>query len=146
MPMNVFRTEDEELKRRAAWAVDPVFPVGLHGQPDPEAALEKMLRFADFILAEEDGEIAGLAAIYANDEKTRGAYITLFGVREAWQRRSVGKKLLEACETLCRERGMERIRLEVTDSNEKAVRFYRRSGFVRTGPCEEDSSYMERKL
>lgn len=144
--IKVFRTEDETLKRRAAWEVDPVFPVGLHGQPDPEAVLEKMLRFADFIVAEEDGEVAGLAAIYANDPVSRTAYVTLFGVKEAWQRRRVGSKLLEACEALARERGMERFRLEVTDSNLKAVRFYARAGFVRTGPCEEDSSYMEKSL
>ena len=54
--MEVFRTDDEMLKMRAAWAVDPYFPVGLHGQPDPEAALLKMLRFADFIVAAEAGE------------------------------------------------------------------------------------------
>ena len=144
--MEFFRTEDEELKRRAALEVDPVFPVGLHGQPDPEAALLKMLRYADFIVAKEGDEVAGLAAIYANDTEKKSAYITLFGVKEAYQRRRAGAGLLAACEALARERGMERIRLEVTDSNEKAVRFYRRQGFVRIGPCEEDSSYMERKL
>lgn len=144
--IKVFRTEDEALKRRAALEVDPVFPVGLHGQPDPEAALEKMLRFADFIIAGEDGEVAGLAVIYANDLASRTAYVTLFGVKEAYQRRRVGAKLLAACEALARERGMERFRLEVTDSNLKAVRFYTRAGFVRTGPCEEDSSYMEKQL
>ena len=144
--MEVFRTDDEQLKRRAALEVDPVFPVGLHGQPDPEAALEKMLRFADFIVAVEGEEVAGMAAIYANDMVTRTAYVTLFGVKEAWQRRRVGAKLLEVCEALACERGMERFRLEVTDWNLKAVRFYTRAGFIRTGPCEEDSSYMEKLL
>ncbi len=144
--MEVFRTDDESLKRRAAWAVDPYFPVGLHGQPDPEAALLKMLRLADFIVAEDGGEPAGLAVIYANDLETRAAYITLFGVKDECGRRGVGKRLLDACESLALSRGMDRIRLEVTDSNERAVRFYTKYGFVRTGACEEDSSYMEKTL
>ena len=144
--MDVFLTDDELLKRRAALEVDPVFPVGLHGQPDPEAALLKMLRFADFIVAQEGDEVAGFAAVYANDRETRTAYITLFGVKEDRQRQHVGEKLLAACEALARKRGMERFRLEVTDSNLKAVRFYTKAGFVRTGPCEDDSSYMEKLL
>lgn len=144
--LNIFVTDDEQLIRKAVTAIDPLLPVGIHGQPDPEAVLEKMLRFADFIVAEEGGEAAGLAVIYANDPVSRTAYVTLFGVKEAWQRRRVGSKLLEACEALARERGMERFRLEVTDSNLKAVRFYSRAGFVRTGPCEKDSSYMEKSL
>ena len=144
--MQVFRTDDEMLKRRAALEVDPVFPVGLHGQPDPEAALLKMLRFADFIVAMDEEEVAGMTAMYANNIETRVAYITLFGVKNAYGRRGVGRMLLEACEALALSRGMDRIRLEVTDSNERAVRFYTKHGFVRTGPCEEDSSYMEKAL
>ncbi len=144
--MEVFRTDDELLKRRAALEVDPVFPYGLHGQPDPEAVLLKMLRLADFIVAMDGEEVAGFTAIYANNLETRAAYITLFGVKEAYGRRGIGKMLLDECEALALSRGMDRICLEVTDSNEKAVRFYTKYGFVRTGPCEEDSSYMEKKL
>ena len=144
--MEVFRTDDEMLKRRAAWAVDPYFPVGLHGQPDPEAALLKMLRFADFTVAAEAGEPVGLAVMYANDLRTRAAYITLFGVKDEYSRRGVGQMLLDACAELALSRGMDRIRLEVTDSNERAVRFYTKHGFVRTGACGEDSSYMEKTL
>ena len=144
--MQVFRTDDEILKRRAALEVDPLFPVGLHGQSDPEAALLKMLRFADFIVAMDEEEVAGMTAMYANNIETRAAYITLFGVKDAYGRRGVGGMLLEACEALALSRGMDRIRLEVTDSNERAVRFYIKHGFVRTGPCEEDSSYMEKTL
>ena len=144
--MEVFRTDDEILKRRAAMVVDPYFPVGLHGQPDPEAALLKMLRLADFIVAVDGDDPAGLAVIYANNLETRAAYITLFGVIDEYGRRGVGKMLLDACEELALSRGMDRIRLEVTDSNERAVRFYSKYGFVRTGACEEDSSYMEKAL
>jgi len=144
--MEVFRTDDEMLKRRAAWAVDPYFPVGLHGQPDPEAALLKMLRFADFIVAADGEEPAGLAVMYANDLTTRAAYITLFGVKDEYGRQGVGGLLLDACRELALSRGMDRIRLEVTDSNERAVCFYEKHGFVRTGACEEDSSYMEKTL
>ena len=144
--VEVFRTDDRKLKRRAALAVDPYFPVGLHGQPDPEAALRKMLRFAEFIVAVRAGGPVGLSVMYANDLQTRAAYITLFGVMDACGRQGVGKKLLDASEELARSRGMERIRLEVTDSNERAVRFYTKNGFVRTGACEEDSSFMEKML
>ena len=84
--------------------------------------------------------------MYANNEETRTAYITLFGMKPAYQRQGLGKELLAACEALACARGMEKIRLEVTDSNVKAVRFYTRAGFVRTGACEENSSYMEKNI
>ena len=144
--IQIIHTEEESMKRRAALEVDPVFPVGLHGQPDPEATLRRMLAYAEFLVALDGDEPAGLAVMYANNEETRTAYITLFGMKPAYQRQGLGKELLAACEALARARGMERIRLEVTDSNVKAVRFYTRAGFVRTGTCEENSSYMEKNI
>ena len=144
--MEVFRTDDEVLKRRAVWAVDPYFPVQLHERPDPEALLLKMLRFADFIVAADGDEPVGLAVIYANDLESRMAYVTMFGVKDEYGRRGIGRKLMAACEELALSRGMDRIRLEVLDSNERAVRFYEKNGFVRTGACSEDSSYMEKVL
>ena len=144
--MEVFRTDDEVLKRRAVRAVDPYFPVRLNDRPDPEALLLKMLRFADFIVAADGDEPVGLAAIYANDLETRMAYITMFGVKDEYGRSGIGGKIMDACAELALSRGMDRIRLEVLDSNERAIRFYTKNGFIRTGACREDSSYMEKVL
>ena len=47
--------------------------------------------------------------------------------------RGLGRRLMQAALTAARERGMERIELEVFASNTRAIALYERLGFVREG-------------
>ena len=133
--IKIFFTHDEALIRRAVAEIDPLFPVGIHGSPDPEEKMNKLLRF-----------VAGFAAIYANNMETRLGYMPYMGVAEAYQGHHLAVRFMEACEALARERGMTRVRMEVSDSNQKIVRFHSRRGYVRIGATEEGCSHMERPL
>ena len=144
--IKIFFTHDEALIRRAVAEIDPLFPVGIHGSPDPEEKMNKLLRFADVVVAMDGDNVAGFAAIYANNMETRLGYMPYMGVAEAYQGHHLAVRFMEACEALARERGMTRVRMEVSDSNQKIVRFHSRRGYVRIGATEEGCSHMERPL
>lgn len=49
------------------------------------------------------------------------------------QGRGLGRRLLEAGESLARERGYRLMRLEVNETNRRAIGIYERSGYLRIG-------------
>jgi RimJ/RimL family protein N-acetyltransferase len=55
------------------------------------------------------------------------------GVRRGLRRRGIGRRLIERTIICARERGLERIELEVLASNTPAIRLYERVGFVQEG-------------
>lgn len=81
-------------------------------------------------VAEENEEIAGYCIIYyVLDE----GEIARIAVDERWRRQGVGRRLLDyACEC-CREKNIERLLLDVRESNESARVFYKNYGFEEDG-------------
>jgi RimJ/RimL family protein N-acetyltransferase len=55
------------------------------------------------------------------------------GVHKDYRRRGIGKRLIERTIARAKEKGLERIELEVFASNRPAIRFYERVGFVMEG-------------
>lgn len=55
------------------------------------------------------------------------------GVRKDYRRRGIGKRLIERTIARAKEKGLERIELEVFASNRPAIRFFERVGFVMEG-------------
>jgi ribosomal protein S18 acetylase RimI-like enzyme len=51
------------------------------------------------------------------------------GVRPEWRRQGIGRQMLEACLSLAREAGIEKVELEVFADNVGAVRLYESLGF-----------------
>ena len=77
-------------------------------------------------VAEEDGEIAGYCIIYfALDE----AEIARIATNKNWRRRGVGRQLLDYTCQCCREKQIERMLLDVRESNMGARAFYENYGF-----------------
>lgn len=48
--------------------------------------------------------------------------------------------------SICKEKGMQKIKLEVRKSNIKAIKFYQKEGFKDCGDATEHSTYMEKTL
>ena len=90
-------------------------------------------------------DIMGYIAVYANDIKTRTAYVSLFAVKSDYQRHGVGRCLLKEAELLAKQRGLDRIQLEVQKSNGNAINFYINNGF-RQEAENPDSWYMIKEL
>jgi ribosomal-protein-alanine N-acetyltransferase len=56
----------------------------------------------------------------------REARILMFAVDRNWRTRGVGRRLMTTFLDRCRERGYQRVTLEVRVSNATAIRFYTR--------------------
>jgi ribosomal-protein-alanine N-acetyltransferase len=71
-------------------------------------------------------QLVGFAMMYFGDDH---AHLNLLAVRPAWQRRGVGRRLLDWLEESARVAGISAIHLEVRASNATGRRFYRALGF-----------------
>ena len=55
------------------------------------------------------------------------------GVRFEWRRQGIGRRLLDACLSLARNAGIEKVELEVFSDNAAALRLYDSFGFRQEG-------------
>jgi RimJ/RimL family protein N-acetyltransferase len=88
-----------------------------------------------FLVAEVDGKIVGLLN-YSGGKRKATRHVATFGmsVRSAWQCRGVGTALLTAAIRHAKESGcIRRLDLQVYADNERAIRLYKRLGFVSEG-------------
>jgi ribosomal-protein-alanine N-acetyltransferase len=78
-------------------------------------------------VAELDGEVAGyIGSQMVMDE----GHVTTFGVRPDLRRRGIGERLLADVLLHAIRSGCHRVTLEVRQSNESAIRLYRKYGFL----------------
>jgi len=103
----------------------------------------KLSESANVVVMKEDDENVGFCCYYANDEETFTGYISLIGIKSAYQRTGKGKILLNFTSNKCREAGMKKLKLEVDADNENAITFYTRNGFQTISKAREESYYME---
>ncbi|MBQ1311259.1 MAG: ribosomal protein S18-alanine N-acetyltransferase [Blautia sp.] len=83
-----------------------------------------------FLVAEEKEQILGYCGILmVLDEGD----ITNVAVKKERQREGIGGFLLDSLFLLVRGSGIKTIHLEVRESNQTAIRLYRRKGFVQDG-------------
>jgi len=77
------------------------------------------------------GFIVGRTVIGGAIEPTTDAEIYNIAVAEIQQRQGCGQMLFDAFMLACSERGVANVWLEVRESNQRALSFYERNGFVR---------------
>jgi len=100
-------------------------------------------------------------AIYAGDElvgfvlfhpvdrskPAEGHCIVRLMIAHQFQGRGLGRQALEAAvDWIARERAVDRVRLSVVPSNEKARGLYRSAGFVETGELDDGELVMVRSV
>jgi GNAT superfamily N-acetyltransferase len=98
-------------------------------------------RFAEVLLAEQDGVVAGFALFFHNYSTFRcqpGIYLEDLFVRPELRGQGHGKALLAALARLAIERGCGRLEWSVLNWNESALRFYRSLG---SKPMDEWTVY-----
>ncbi|MDP8012293.1 MAG: GNAT family N-acetyltransferase [Thermoplasmata archaeon] len=81
-----------------------------------------------FIVSLIGNKIVGVLASAKNS--IYEARILMFSVDTPYQGKGIGSLLLKHFENICREEGIRAIRLEVRISNDSAIKFYERNGFV----------------
>ena len=81
---------------------------------------------SDLIVADVGGKVVGYIALMNHG---KDAKIVSFAVRRAFRGRGIGRRLLKSAIERCKQRGKERILLEVRVSNIVAQRLYKKNGF-----------------
>ena len=85
---------------------------------------------AFIVAAEEEHELIGYCIVYyVLDE----AEIARLAVAKNYRRVGAGRSIMDKTEQICREKGVERVLLEVRESNETARKFYLNYGFSEDG-------------
>ena len=90
-------------------------------------------RFAEVLIAEEDGAPAGFALFFHSFSTflgEPGIYLEDLFVREPMRGRGIGKALLARLARIARERGCGRVEWAVLDWNAPSIAFYRAMGAV----------------
>ena len=101
----------------------------------PETLRARMAAMSVFVAVAPSGEIAGtiaLTAIQGSEGHLRG-----MAVRPGWQGRGIADSLLRAAEAELRAHGCPRITLDTTAPLERAMRFYERHGYRRSGTVRD---------
>lgn len=146
MIMRILVIQDKNEKRKFIEVVDNVFPRGLVNSDSYEEIFEKIDKNALFIGAYSDEKPVGYAAIYANDTSSKTAFITKIGVLDYMQGKHIGSGLMNKCIEESKANGMDFIRLEVHNTNTKAIEFYHYCGFEYEKKCSDVSTYLIMKI
>jgi ribosomal protein S18 acetylase RimI-like enzyme len=137
----------QEIDRVAAlWALitehhatlDPLFR--MRRGPVADAELRELLRAlqrdpdAEIMVYDLEGTLEGLCIVRIDHavpilEETERAEITDLGVRPALRRRGIATRLVEAAQAWVRDRGVERIEIQVAHGNREGQAFWRARGF-----------------
>jgi len=118
-----------------------LFAIEADFEPDPErqrAGLDRLLASpgACVLVAETRVEVIGMCSVQTLVSTAEGGEAGLVEdliVAEAFRRRGIGTRLMEEAECWARERGIERLQLLAETGNERALDFYRRNGWAKTG-------------
>jgi ribosomal protein S18 acetylase RimI-like enzyme len=87
---------------------------------------------ATFLAIEEERPV-GLIKAFRLDSQPDTAAIVAMWVETEKRRKGIGSRLLDAVTSWAVEGGIERLELEVTETNSAADELYRRAGFAPTG-------------
>jgi ribosomal protein S18 acetylase RimI-like enzyme len=79
-----------------------------------------------FLVGEVEGRV--VASVMAGYEGRRG-WLNLLAVAPDLQGQGLGRQIVEAAETLLRERGCPKVNLQVRATNQEVIAFYERLGY-----------------
>lgn len=114
--------------------LDQVMKIELLAFPTPWSRQsyegELLNQFASYYVIEDASTVAAYAGIWCVFEE---AHITNVAVDPLYRRQGLGRQLMEILLARAREKGAERVLLEVRPSNLAAINLYRALGFLPGG-------------
>jgi len=93
--------------------------------------ITEYLQKGDFLLLEEQGELAGL--VYAELREDGRGYIGLLTVNSVKQGRGIGRQLMQSAEDFCRDHGCSIAEIDVINLRPELVDWYRGQGYQVVG-------------
>jgi ribosomal protein S18 acetylase RimI-like enzyme len=98
--------------------------------PSPAAVAAHFHTMQVFVACAGSNEVQGTIACSVNGNE---GHLRGMAVRPALQGQAVASRLLAAAETAVRDRGCTRVTLDTTAALPRAIRFYEKHGFARSG-------------
>lgn len=106
---------------------------------------KKLSDNATVIFLNKFGEDVAMIAFYTNDTLSKISFITSISVLPQFQRNGIGQYLMNIVTQESLQKSMTKLKLEVSKSNTKAIKFYIHNGFV-LGDATEESIFMNKQL
>ncbi|MCK5018991.1 MAG: GNAT family N-acetyltransferase [Candidatus Peribacteraceae bacterium] len=105
----------------------------LESRIDLEVFARKIYSLAITFEAWCSSELVGFLSAYFNDPGRHAGFINHLSILEVYQRQSIAENLLNMATSYAGERDFNKILLEVDKRNFKAIRLYKKTGFVEEG-------------
>ena len=96
---------------------------------------ERFTHMVLFVAEDDKRKVIGTIAYYLKSPEE--GYIRGMAVLPEWQGKGVAQRLMETVETEVRDRGCKRVSLDTTDPLQRAIHFYEKRGYRRTGNIED---------
>lgn len=94
----------------------------------------------------DEGQLVGMIAFYANGQSVDFAYIPHVYVSSNYRKRGLFSRMLSNAEEYIKTKGFGKIKLEVHNSNSDAIRVYLNHNFMEDGEASDNSRYMAKQL
>lgn len=105
---------------------------------------DKWSHYAEFCTCRDDnGHLVGMIVFYANRLEGQVAYIPHVYVKKEYRRKGIYGSLFRGMVGYVKQKGYNKIRLEVEKDNTIAIMTYCHYGFSIIGECKRYSYYME---
>ena len=110
---------------------DNCFNPPLNAQVDSiEGYARKLKNNAILFEAWDNEKLTGLVAAYFNNYENKIGFITSVIVSLKYQNKGIAKTLLKNAIDFARDKGFEKIQLEVYKENESVISLYKKTGFA----------------
>jgi ribosomal protein S18 acetylase RimI-like enzyme len=103
--------------------------------PTVENVRERFHTMSLFVAEDSTRKVIGTVSYYLKSPEE--GYIRGMAVLPEWHGKGVAKRLLETAEAGIRSHGRNRASLDTTDPLERAIHFYEKQGYRRTGNIED---------
>jgi ribosomal-protein-alanine N-acetyltransferase len=102
--------------------------------------VEKMKKNADVFEAYDNDLLIGVVSVYLNNFTTKIGFITSVLIDTEYQGKGIANRLLKISIDFAKEKGFEKIILEVFNSNINAIKLYTKNKFEKvTEECESNN-------
>lgn len=127
LSIEMMNLEDQETMEQTASMEQQIFPDPWSYHEIRSTVKQKHTFCAT---AKESGKVIGyFLCYYVLDE----CELARIAVAEGERQRGIGQELFDYMEQVCKEKGLTKILLDVRKSNETALRFYEKNGFIVDG-------------
>lgn len=135
------KLEDSHAIKQLLLEFAPYFPSVCTSEMP--SVCEKLTKYGNILFMKHQDNVIGFAAFYANNHTTGIAYLSLIAITETYQKKGLGRMLLDrVCEYSLHE-GMKKLQLKVRKDNLSALKFYESYGFRALDTnCREDLFFL----